>query len=229
VPSDDWAGSPGRLNSVRLQDASFVVIDFEALALPGQPLEPVEVAAQIVRPGLTVDPGDCWSSLMRPETEVEFSARFLAQVGLREADVESAAVAHSALSELEDGLRGVRPFRLVAQNAPFEAAILRRCCPEGAYLSDHPMIDTVALSRRLLPGVGRYDLDSVARFLGLPIPAQRHRALPDAQLTAAVFVCLAERSLSAGMSTVGELLAVAGVAPPSRRADHGASDASTLF
>jgi len=69
-----------------------------------------------------------------------------------------------------------------------------------------PVLCTQRLARRLLPEVGRFNLDSLCAHCGIHNPA-RHRALGDARATAALFVELLgiarERE---GVATVGELI-----------------------
>ncbi len=73
----------------------------------------------------------------------------------------------------------------------------------------NPALDTEALAQRLLPDLRRPSLTRVAAALGLT-PPLRHRALPDARLTAAVLLTLLRRlpEIDGGqIGTVGDLLA----------------------
>lgn len=92
-----------------------------------------------------------------------------------------------------------------------EAAVIaaRPACRTVAAI---PLICTVRLARVVLPELGSHSLDRVASRLGLTIPADRHRALPDAELTAQVFTRLAVKGLRADhWRTLLELQAVGGV------------------
>ena len=116
------------------------------------------------------------------------------------------------------------PYRLVAHSAHTEATLIagqRQHCPGLAATS---LLCTVKLSRAAFPELGSHRLDAVLRFLGIPVPVDRHRALPDAELTVQVF----EKALAAGherrlWATLRELDVVAGIAP--RPAANGAVDA----
>jgi DNA polymerase-3 subunit epsilon len=65
-------------------------------------------------------------------------------------------------------------------------------------------LDTIPLARRFLPGLKRFKLDVVAQHLKIP-PRTRHRALGDAETTAAVFLCILERARTQGIITLGHL------------------------
>jgi DNA polymerase III epsilon subunit-like protein len=64
---------------------------------------------------------------------------------------------------------------------------------------------TQRLARRLLPRLGRYDLDHVCAQFGVDNRA-RHRALGDADATARVWIELLSLAIKRGVETVGDLL-----------------------
>jgi DNA polymerase-3 subunit epsilon len=69
-------------------------------------------------------------------------------------------------------------------------------------------LDTSPLSRRTLPGIPDYSLETLAARLGLPAPT--HRALPDALATRALFeLCVARLGEPSSLS-LGDLLARSG-------------------
>ncbi|NWG32681.1 MAG: 3'-5' exonuclease [Rhodocyclaceae bacterium] len=76
---------------------------------------------------------------------------------------------------------------LVAQNAAFDLAFLnaefRRAGMSALAL---PAIDTIALARRVRPGLPTYNLDSLARLFAVPV-TDRHRSLGDCEATARIF------------------------------------------
>src|SRR5919202_2479923 len=105
---------------------------------------------------------------------------------------------------------------LVAHNARFDLAFLDR---ETERLTGRriaaPVIDTVALARRLLAGrVPRASLASLSYFFGTSVQPC-HRALPDAQATAEILVALVGLAQDRGARTVADLSALA--APRARR------------
>src|SRR6266516_3727568 len=64
--------------------------------------------------------------------------------------------------------------------------------------------DTILLARRFLPGLKRFKLDMVAAHLKIQT-INRHRALGDAEVTAAVFLRMLEIARQQGIKTLGHL------------------------
>ncbi|GAB4326691.1 MAG: helicase C-terminal domain-containing protein [Dehalococcoidia bacterium] len=79
---------------------------------------------------------------------------------------------------------------VVGQNVGFDLGYLRR---EGIAL-DVQAFDTARLSRVLLPQLASHGLADLARVLGIEV-GEVHRALPDAELAARVFLGLRRRAL----------------------------------
>ena len=194
---------------------TYVVVDFESLTPAGRPPVPVEVAAIAGK----FSPAGDWTetgrfqSLMRPPDDVPVTSFDQAQTGLTARYLAGQPPAAEAMAALDARLARP-PYRLVAHSAHTEATLIagqRQHCPALAAAS---LLCTVRLSRQAFPELGNHRLGTVARFLGIPIPPDRHRAMPDAELTVRVL----RRALAAGCqrqlwSTLHDLDAVAGVAP----------------
>lgn len=69
----------------------------------------------------------------------------------------------------------------------------------------NPLLCTVRLARRLLPGLRSRALEAVADHLGVSC-VNRHRALGDARITAEVLLILLEKLATHGVTTLGQLL-----------------------
>ncbi len=95
---------------------------------------------------------------------------------------------------------------LVAHNAAFDLAFLRRFESEAGVRFDHPVLDTLLLSAVLHEDIEDHSLDGIAGRLGIAVRA-RHSALGDALATAEVFVRLIELLRLRGIETLGEALA----------------------
>jgi DNA polymerase III epsilon subunit family exonuclease len=136
-----------------------------------------------------------------------------ALTGLRDADLRGAPSAGAAVRRF---LAFSGDAVLVAHNARFDVAFLGREVERltGRRLAG-PVIDTVALARRLLSGrVQRASLASLAHFFGTSV-TPCHRALPDAQATAEILVGLVGLAQERGARSVGDLCELA--APRRRR------------
>jgi DNA polymerase III subunit epsilon len=105
---------------------------------------------------------------------------------------------------------------LVAHNAGFDQRFLEHelLVREGRRLSEPPLC-TAALARRLLEGrLRRVSLASLAHFFGVGT-TPCHRALPDAEATAEVLLCLIGLAQELGARRLSDLRALA--APRKRR------------
>ncbi len=205
---------PGPLFSQQIRETTFVVVDFETVTPKGRPPEPLEFAAMRLGPGLIPDPTFRFSQLVRPPDDAPLTTFDTQQTGIREKDIADAPDAFTILHQFDECLGQELPL-LVAHNARYEAAIFQRfvtCCPQAATLS---FLDTVALGKHLAPGLANYKLDTLAQHFHLLIPANRHRALPDVELTIQVLQHLLSGYLEkAPQATIVDLLRIGGIKPP---------------
>ncbi len=77
---------------------------------------------------------------------------------------------------------------LIAHNIDFDIKFLRRFAGEAGYYFYNPCIDTLALSRSVLPRLHNHKLKTVAEHFGIEFDP--HRAYDDAYATAKVFINL---------------------------------------
>src|SRR5262249_22189202 len=101
---------------------------------------------------------------------------------------------------------------LVAHNAAFDITFLHRAA-EGALCFDHPVVDPLLLSAHLYPAEADHSLDAIAARLGLDV-VQRHSALRDSLLTAAILLRLLDRCEERGITRLGQLIAATDMAGP---------------
>ena len=96
---------------------------------------------------------------------------------------------------------------IVAHNAPFDMAFLRRHQAHMGVTWDNPILDTVLLSAVLFGTAETHTLDGLCDRLGVEIPdALRHTALGDAQATAEVLVRMLPMLAARGIRTFGDVL-----------------------
>ncbi|HKT37553.1 MAG TPA: exonuclease domain-containing protein, partial [Ktedonobacterales bacterium] len=191
----------------RLDEIEFVALDVESTGLAPGRHRLLEVGAVIVRGG---EPGAHFQRLINPGRKIpQFITRF---TGISEAMVKRAGSAAAVLPKLHEFVDN-RP--IVGHNIGFDLGFLSYETQHAALDFDFPLegIDTIALARRYLTGMRRASLDRVATALHLAIHS-RHRALPDALLTAQVFALLLARARQEGCETLDDLRqAISGVAP----------------
>ena len=94
---------------------------------------------------------------------------------------------------------------LVAHNAPFDMAFLRRHEADICQRFDNPILDTVLASAVLFGQGESHSLDALASRFGIIIPeAARHTALGDAEATAQALVRMLPMLRARGFGTFGE-------------------------
>ena len=99
---------------------------------------------------------------------------------------------------------------LVAHNAPFDLAFLRREAANGGPAFDHPVLDTVHLSAIVFGASETHTLDALCDRLRIEIdPTRRHTALGDAMATAEAFVGLLPVLEGCGLDTFSAVQAEA--------------------
>jgi DNA polymerase III subunit epsilon len=105
---------------------------------------------------------------------------------------------------------------LVAHNAAFDMAFLRRDEERLGLRFDQPVLDTLLLSAVVHDHTPEHALDAIAARFGVTL-GQRHQALGDAVATGQVFLRLLELLEAQGVRTLGEALAVSARAVELRR------------
>lgn len=96
---------------------------------------------------------------------------------------------------------------IVAHNAPFDMAFLRRHAQRIGVTWDHPILDTVLLSAVVFGASETHTLDALCDRLGITIPERlRHTALGDAQATAEVLCALLPMLKARGLHTFGDVI-----------------------
>ena len=199
------------LDQLRIDQATYVVIDFETVTPKGRPPEPIELGALRICPGLQVDPQFTFDMLIRPPQGAPVTPFDTAQTGIRWEDVENAPVAADVLNEFESILKDSE-YILVAQNARYEASIIRRFSNVCKHVANMPFVDTVTLAKYVAPALPNYKLDTLAKHFSVTPPAQRHRALPDVEMTVDIFLRLLEIGRTTGeIMRVADLRQIAGV------------------
>ena len=162
-------------------NAEFVVLDLETTAMKPENGYIVDIAALRVRNGEVVDR---FESLVNPgRTIVGHQIH-----GLSDDDVANAPTAAEVLPRFAEWV-GDAP--LVAHNVGFDLPFILRHLPNDVDWQPSAIYDTLELAYQLFPDAGSYKLADLIRFVFGRDHAAAHRAMPDAEATAELFIHLA--------------------------------------
>ena len=163
-------------------DGETVVFDLETTGLSPRNCEIIEIAAVIVSGGQM---GERFHTYVKPSAPVPYEITQL--TGITDDMVESAPSQQEAVTAFF-AFMGDRP--LCAHNANFDVSFLRAACEKFGIEKDFCSIDTVEMSRALLPDLKRHKLNVVAEVMGFTF--QHHRADEDTDVLAKIYLRLLE-------------------------------------
>jgi len=166
----------------------FTVFDVETTGLdPRRGHKIIEIAGVRIEGGKILEPH--FASLVNPERPIPPEA---AQINkIRSEDVREAPTIDHVLPDFLSFATG---SILVAHNAEFDMGFLRiekELC--WGYVDLPECLCTMRLSQSIFPREFRHSLDVVGLRVGLTLPADRHRALPDVLLTAQALLKMIEK------------------------------------
>lgn len=197
------SASGGHFETLALQDLCFVVFDTETTGLLPHKDEIVQIGAVRVVNGRIVD-GERLDMLVNPGMPIPPASTKVHKV--------SDHMVQGAPDIAEAGRifhQFARDAVIVAHNAPFDMAFLRRHAKRMNVDWDHPILDTVLLSAVLFGASDKHTLDALCDRLEITIPHElRHTALGDAVATARALVKMLPMLQARGMTTFGAVIEV---------------------
>jgi len=185
-----------------LADLNYVVFDTETTGLlPDQGDEIVQIAAVRIVNGRRVK-GEVFDTLVNPGCPVPPASTKVH--GITTAMVQGAPTPAEAVCAFHKFAEGAV---LIAHNAPFDMAFLRRVEPTIGVHFDNPTLDTVLLSAVIFGQHEVHSLDALTHRLGITIPEEeRHTAIGDTVATAQAFLKLLPMLQGRGLGSFGTLL-----------------------
>lgn len=161
-------------------DDTYVVFDIETTGLSKEKEMITEIGAVKVADGKIIDR---FSTFVNPQRPI--SAEITKLTGITDDMVKDAPTIENVLPEF---LKFCEDTVLVAHNASFDTGFIR-IAAERAGLGElhHTIVDTLELTRALLPELNKHKLDIVCEYLGVTLNGH-HRAVNDAEATAEVFI-----------------------------------------
>ncbi|MCA0928714.1 3'-5' exonuclease [Ruegeria profundi] len=191
----------GQFESLALQELCFVVFDTETTGLLPHKDEIVQIGAVRVVNGRIVE-GEHLDMLVDPGMPIPPASTKVHKV--------SDHMVQGAPDIVEAGRtfhQFARDAVIVAHNAPFDMAFLRRHAKRMEVEWDHPILDTVLLSAVLFGASDKHTLDALCARLEITIPNElRHTALGDAVATAQALVKMLPMLQARGMATFGAVV-----------------------
>jgi DNA polymerase-3 subunit epsilon len=186
--------------SAPLRSLTYVVFDTETTGLDPDRDEIVQIGAVRVVNGRIVE-GERYDTLVNPGRPIPPGSTKVHGIS------DDMVVAAPGVAEAVAGFHAfAKGAILVAHNAPFDLAFLRRGVP-GGLAFDHPVLDTVLLSAVLFGGSATHTLDALADRLAVDIAGNlRHTAIGDAVATAQVFTACLAMLEGRGFGTFGTVL-----------------------
>lgn len=159
----------------------FVCFDLETTGLRPSEEEITEIAAALIEDGQVLK---SFQTYVNPHKPIPPEITQL--TGISDATVQNAPELADAVGAFLDFAGGLP---LVAHNAGFDMSFLRAACARLDIQTEFTSIDTLELSRILLPELGRYKLNVLAKELKVG-PFEHHRASEDAAVLARIFIKL---------------------------------------
>ncbi|WP_299352705.1 exonuclease domain-containing protein [uncultured Shimia sp.] len=184
-----------------LNKLTFAVFDTETTGLLPHKDEIVQIGAVRVLNGKMV-PGEEINQLVNPGMKIPPASTKVHKV--TDQMVAEAPDIHIASQRFHTF---AKEAVIVAHNAPFDMAFLRRHGKTNGLDWNHPIIDTVLLSAVLFGASETHTLDALCERLNVTIPAElRHTALGDAVATAEVLCLMLPMLQSRGFHTFGQVV-----------------------
>jgi len=184
-----------------LEDTT-VVFDLETTGFSKNKDKIIEIGAVKVKGGVIVDQ---FSSFVNPEVPIPYHIEQLTSI--KDDMVIDAPKIEEILPKF---LAFCEDCVLVAHNASFDVGFIQMNALRLNIEVDFTVIDTVGLSRILLPTLNKYKLNIVAKALGVSLE-NHHRAVDDAGATAEIYLKLCtmlkerEINLVKEIDTLGKL------------------------
>lgn len=158
-------------------DDTFVVFDIETTGFSSQNDRIIEIGAAKVQEGKIVEK---FSKFVNPK--VPIPAKIVELTGITDSMVENEDTIDVVLKEF---LEFVGDSVVVAHNAAFDTAFIRKNAYDLNLKFDNSVMDTVPLARFLYPELKRHKLDTICKYLGISLQ-NHHRAVDDAGATAEI-------------------------------------------
>ena len=184
--NDENSISVVRGRSAEPLDGTFIVFDLETTGLNPASEEITEIAAVRVVEG---EIRDSFQTYVNPHKPIPVEITEL--TGISDETVADAPDLDKAVPEFL-AWAGEGQYPLVAHNAGFDMGFLRTACQRLGIEREFTSIDTLEMSRLMLPHMHKFKLNILAKELQVG-PFEHHRASEDAAVLGRIYVKLLKR------------------------------------
>ena len=184
--NDENSISVVRGRSAEPLDGTFIVFDLETTGLNPASEEITEIAAVRVVEG---EIRDSFQTYVNPHKPIP--AEITELTGISDETVADAPDLDKAVPEFL-AWAGEGQYPLVAHNAGFDMGFLRTACQRLDIEREFTSIDTLEMSRLMLPHMHKFKLNILAKELQVG-PFEHHRASEDAAVLGRIYVKLLKR------------------------------------
>lgn len=184
--NDENSISVVRGRSAEPLDGTFIVFDLETTGLNPASEEITEIAAVRVVEG---EIRDSFQTYVNPHKPIP--AEITEMTGISDETVADAPDLDKAVPEFL-AWAGEGQYPLVAHNAGFDMGFLRTACQRLGIEREFTSIDTLEMSRLMLPHMHKFKLNILAKELQVG-PFEHHRASEDAAVLGRIYVKLLKR------------------------------------
>ena len=198
-----------------LEGTDYVVFDIETTGLSETRNKIIEIGAVKVRDGEVIDK---FSEFINPEIPIPYYITQLTSI--TDAMVMNAPTYEELLPKFLDF---VGDAVVVAHNAKFDTGFIRHYAKTLGIEWRPTILDTMTIAQVLIPELGSYNLDRLCKQFGV-VNAHHHRAVDDADATAAIFVKMIRFIKEKGIDSIDGLNKLGSHNPDAikkARAKHG--------
>ena len=166
-------------------DNEYIVLDIETTGLSFRTEKITEIGAVKVKDGEIID---TFESFVNPE--IPIPKRIVELTGITDEMVKDAETIDKVMPKF---LKFIGNLKLVAHNADFDIGFLKYNAENIGLEMDNEYIDSLQLSRQLLPELKKHKLGIIAEYFGINVE-NAHRALDDVKTLVKVFIKLLEKN-----------------------------------
>ncbi len=177
-------------------DETYVVFDIETTGFSPVNNRIIEIGAVKVQGEKILDR---YSTFVNPDVPIPFEIEKL--TGINDAMVADAPGISEVLPQFLEFCEGAV---LVAHNASFDMSFIVENSIRQGYPTDYTYLDTMVISRVLLPHQNKHTLDALCKTFGVSLE-NHHRAVDDAEATAHIFLRFLSMLKEEKISTLREL------------------------